>query len=84
MDFSNFFISYVFEVKESVFRSYTQLFCADDLENTGQLPVSQEHEGTDDWVSRIFVIFSFLAFSRSRNLLHAVSQSYHVRVTSKI
>ena len=57
MDFSNFFIPYVFDVKESVFRSFTQLFCSDDLENPGRLPVLQELEGTDDWILRIFVIF---------------------------
>ena len=45
MDFSNFFIPYVFDVKESDFRSFTQLFCAGDLENPGQLPVLQELEG---------------------------------------
>ena len=49
-----------------------------------ELPVLQELEGTDDWVSWIFAISSFPAFSRSRNLFPAVSQSYHVRVTSKI
>ena len=58
--------------------------CSGDLENLDQLPVLQELEGTDDWVSRIFVISSFPTFSRSRNLFLAVSQSYHVRVTSKI
>ena len=35
IDFRNFFIPYVFEVKESVFRSFTLLFCSGDLENSG-------------------------------------------------
>ena len=78
-DFSNFLIPYVFDVKESVFRSFTQLLCSGDLENLGQLPVLQELEGPDDWVSRIFVFSSSPTFSRSRNLFLAVSQSYHVR-----
>ena len=52
MDFSNFFIPYVFDVNESVFRSATQLFCfcTNDLKNLGQLPVLLELESTDDWV----------------------------------
>ena len=41
-------------------------------------------EGTDDWVLWIFKIFSFPTFSKPRNPFLAVSQSYHVRVTSKI
>ena len=84
MDFSNFFISYVFDVKESIFRSFTHPLCSGDLENLGRLPVLQELQGTDDWVLRIFVISSFPTFSKSRNLLLAVSRSYHVWVTSKI
>ena len=67
MDFRNFFISYVFEVKESIFCSFTKLPFSGDLENPGQLPVLQVLEGTDDWVSWIFVIPSFSTFSRSRN-----------------
>ena len=31
MDFRNFFIPYVFDVKESIFLSFTQLFCSVDL-----------------------------------------------------
>ena len=84
IDFRNYFIPYVFEVKESISRSFTKLPCSDDLENSGQLPVLQVLEGTDDWVSWIFVIFSFHTFSRSRNLFLGVSQSYHVRVILKI
>jgi hypothetical protein len=77
-------VLYVFEVKESIFDIFTELTCLLDLENPGQLPVSQVLEGTDDWVLWIFVISSFPTFSRSRNPFFAVSQSYHVRKTSKI
>ena len=66
MDFSIFFILYVFDVKESVFRSFTRPLCSGDLKNPGQLPVLQELESTDGWVSWIFVIFSFPTFSKSR------------------
>ena len=62
IDFRNYFIPYVFEVKESISRSFTKLPCLDDLENSGQLPVLQVLEGTDDWVSWIFVIFYSLHF----------------------
>ena len=58
MDFGSFFVSYVFEVKESIFGSFTKIPCLCDLENPGQLPVLQVLEGTDDWVLWIFVIFS--------------------------
>ena len=68
MDFSNFFISYVSDVKKSVYRSFTRPLCSGNFENPGQLPVLQELEGTDSWVSWIFVISSFPTFSRSRNL----------------
>ena len=84
MDFRNFFIPYIFGVKESVSRSFTKLPCLGDLENPGQLPVWQVLEGTDNRVLWIFVISSFPTFSRSRNLFLAVSQSYHVWVISKI
>ena len=49
-----------------------------------QLPVLQELEGTDNLVLCIFVISSLPTFSRSRNIFIAVSQTYHVRMTSKI
>ena len=62
MDFRDFFIPYVFEVNESIFRSFTKLPCSDNLENPGQLPVSRVLEGTDDQVSWIFVISSFPTF----------------------
>ena len=84
MDFHNFFIPYIFEAKESISRSFTKLLCLGDLESSGQLPVSQVLEGTDDWVLWIFVICLFPTFSRSRNPFLTVSQSYHVQVTSKI
>ena len=48
MDFRNFFITYVFGVEESIYYSFTKLLCLSDLENPGQLPVSQVPEGTDD------------------------------------
>ena len=84
MDFRNFFIRYVFGVKESIFHSFTELPFSDDFENPGQLPVLQVLEGTDDWVVWIFVISSLHTFSGSKNPFLAVQPSYHVRVTSKI
>ena len=73
MDFRNFFISYVFEVEESLFVSFTKLvLCSGDLENPGQLPVSQVLKGTDDCVLWIFVISPFPTFLRSRNLFLSV------------
>ena len=62
MDFRNFFILYVFEVKKSIFDSFAKLLYSGDLENPGQLPVLQVLEGTDDWVSWIFVISSLSTF----------------------
>ena len=67
MEFRHFSIFYNFEVKESIFHSFTELACLDDFENPGQLPVLQVLEGTDDWVLWIFVISSLPTFSRSRN-----------------
>ena len=84
MDFRNFFIPYVFEVKESIFRSFMKLAYSDNLENPGQLSVLQVLDGTVDWVLWIFVNSSFLTFSGSKNPFRAVSQSYHVQVTLKI
>ena len=72
MDFHNFFTTYVFGVKESIFHSFTELCCLDDFENPGQLPVLQVFEGTDDWVLWIFVISSLHTFSGSRNPFLAV------------
>ena len=66
MDFCNFFISYVFEVKETISCRFTKLPCSGDLENLGQFPVLQVLEGTDDCVLWIFVISSFSSFLRSR------------------
>ena len=84
MDSSDFFIPYVLDVKEAVLRGLIRPLILGTLENKSQLPVLQELEGTDGWVLWIFVISSFPTFSRSRNLFLVVSQSYHVRVTSKI
>ena len=39
MDFSNFLIPYVFDVEESVFRSFTLPIGSGDLGNPSQLPV---------------------------------------------
>ena len=50
MDFRNFFTPYVFEVKESISRSFTKLPCSGDLENPSQLPVSEVLQGIVDWV----------------------------------
>ena len=84
MDFSNFFILYYFDVRESVYRSITWPLFSDDFEIPGQLPVLQELEGTDGSVLWIFVISLLPMFSKSRNLFLVVSQNYHVQVTSKI
>ena len=75
MDFSKFFIPYYFDVRESVYRSFTRPLFSDDFEIPGQLPVLQELEGTDGWVLWIFVISLLPMFSRSRNLFLVVSQS---------
>ena len=48
MNFRDFFIPCVFEVKEFISRIFTKLLCLGDLENPGQLPVLQVLEGTDD------------------------------------
>ena len=53
MDFSNFFNPYVFDVKESVFRSFTLPLGSGDLGNPGQLPVSE------DWYSGVLSIGSY-------------------------
>ena len=84
MDFRNFFTPYVFEVKESISRSFTKLPESGDLKNPGQLPVSEVLEGTVDLVLWISVISSFPTFSMPRNLFFVVSNSCSVRMTSKI
>ena len=84
MDFRNVFLSYVFEVKESIFVSFAKLLFLGDLENPNQLPVLHVLEGTDDYVIWNFVISLFSTFLRLRNPFLAVSQSNHVWVTSKI
>ena len=67
MNFRNFFIPYVFEVMDSISCSFTKLICSSDLENPGQLPVSEVLKSTDDRVLWIFEISSFSTFSRSRS-----------------
>ena len=81
-----FVIPYVFEVKESIYVSFTEVtLCSSDLENPGQLMVSQVLKGADEWVAWIFVIsvISYV-FKVKETMLLVDSQSYHVRVTSKI
>ena len=41
MNYQNFFTTYVFEVNESISRSFTKLPESGDLENPGPLPVSE-------------------------------------------
>ena len=84
MDFRNFSITYVFGVEKSISCSFTKLLCLSDLKNSGQFPVSQVPEGTDDWVLWIFVISPSPTCLESRNPFPAVSQSNCVWVTSKI
>ena len=74
MDFSNFFVPYVFDVDESVFRSFTHPFCSGDLENLSRLPVLHELQATDDWAFtsfRNFIIPYVLEVKKS------VSSQYH-------
>ena len=72
MDFHYFFLPYVFEIKESISRGVTKLPCLGDLENLGQLPVSEVLQGTVDLVSWISVISTNLTISMSRNLFFMV------------
>ena len=72
MDFCNFFIPYVFEIKESISRGVTKLPCSSDLENPDQLPVSEVLQGTVDLVLWISVISTILTISMSRNLFFVV------------
>ena len=72
MDFCNFFIPYVFEIKESISRGVTKLPCSGDLENLGQLPVSEVLQGTVDLVLWISVFPTILTISMSRNLFFVV------------
>ena len=48
MDFCDFFIPLVFEVKESIFRFFTEQPCLSDLDNPCQLQVLQLFDGTGD------------------------------------
>ena len=76
MDFRNFFIPCVIEVKISIFCCFLKLTSSSELQNPGQLPVSEVLEGAVDWVLWISVIFSFLTFSMSGKLFLAVCLSY--------
>ena len=71
-------VLYVFEVKESISDISTELPCLRDLEILGQRP------DTVVLVASISAISTFFMFSRSGNPYLAVSQSYHVRMISKI
>jgi len=71
-------VLHVFEVKESISDIFTERPCLRDLEILGQLP------DTVVLVASISAISTFFMFSRSRNPFLAVSQSYHVRMISKI
>ena len=82
MDFDIFCIPYVFEVKESIFNSFTQLQCSGDFENQGQLPVSEVR--TLGYCRLDLMEFStILTFWMSMNLFLVVLHN-HIRVTSKI
>ena len=83
INFRNFFIPYVFEVKKSISRGFTKLPCSGDLENLGQLPVLEVPQGTLDLVLWISVISTFLTTSMSRNLFFVVLHCCSVQVTSK-
>ena len=72
MDFCNFFIPYVFEIKESISLGVTKLPCSSDLENPGQLPVSEVLQVTVDLVLWISVISTIFTISMSRNLFFVV------------
>ena len=78
IDFHNFFIVYVFEVRESIPDIPTELPCSGDLENPGQLPVQEVLRGTDDCVLWIFTISSVFMFSMSRNPFLIFLLSHHV------
>ena len=71
-------VLHVFEVKESISDIFTERPCLRDLEILGQLP------DTVVLVASISAISTFYMFLRSWNPSLAVSQSYHVRMISKI
>ena len=83
MDFRYFFIPYIFEVREFISRSFTELPCSGDLEILSQLPVSGVLQGTVNLVLWILVFSSFLTLSMSRNLFIVVSHGRYFRMTSK-
>ena len=70
MDFRNFFISHIFEVKESIVNRFTESPCLGDLENLGQLPVNP-------WASHYLTLFRFHAFRRD---LPCTQNRYHYHV----
>ena len=78
IDFHNFFIVYIFEVKEFISDILTELLCSGDLKNLGQLPVQEVLRGTDDCVLWIFTISSVFMFSMSRNPFLTFLLSHHV------
>ena len=55
-----------------------KLLCSGDLENPGQLPVSQVLKGTDDWVLMDYRNFFISYVFRSINQFLSVSWSYYV------
>ena len=81
-------VLYVLEIKESISGFFTELPCLHDLENQDQLPVLlpilELIADTVALVACFSAISTVFMFSRLRNSFLAVSQSYHVRVTSKI
>ena len=81
-------VLYVFEVEESISDIFTELSCSRDLDILGQLPVLLPIfaliSDTVALVKSISAISTFFLFSRSRNPFLAVSQSYLVRMISKI
>ena len=66
------------------FCSFTKLLRLGNLENSGQLPVLQVLEGTDDWVLRIFIFLNSLCFRCHGIHFLQVQKATHVGVTSKI
>ena len=78
IDFHNFFIVYVLEVREFIPDIPTELPCSGDLKNPGQPPVQEVLRGTDDCVLWIFTISSVFIFSMSRNPFLTFLLSHHV------
>ena len=74
----NFFIPYVFEVKESIHWCFSKQICPIDLENPGQLPVLQVLKGTDDCVLSILVISSLYVFEVMKSISAVFSKLLHL------